>query len=129
VNKSPNHTLSLHRLTSDSSVTSHGYLLPITELLDCTARLGIRLYYNQFAWTQCIENTLPLLLRACLLGFPRDGYLASPLARWLLPSDGPHRKHSYCCVVGHVCVAGMCLQLRCLAMLSANPSQYNINII
>jgi hypothetical protein len=26
------------------------------------------------------------MLRACLLGLPRDRYLASPLDRWLLPS-------------------------------------------
>jgi hypothetical protein len=31
------------------------------------------------------ENTALLLLRVCLLGFPRDRYPASPLARWLLP--------------------------------------------
>jgi hypothetical protein len=42
------------------------------------------------------ENTAPLLLPTILLGFPRDRYLASPLARWLLPGN---RKHiSYCCV-------------------------------
>jgi hypothetical protein len=32
-------------------------------------------------------NTAVLLLRACLLGFPRDRYPVSPLARWLLPSN------------------------------------------
>jgi hypothetical protein len=36
----------------------------------------------------CTENTALLLLRAHLLGFPRDGYQGSPLARWLLPSNG-----------------------------------------
>jgi hypothetical protein len=42
------------------------------------------------------ENTAPLMLRAILLGFPRERYLASPLARLLLPSN---RKHSsYCCL-------------------------------
>jgi hypothetical protein len=34
------------------------------------------------------KTLLLLLLRACLLGFPRDRYPASPLARWLLPSNG-----------------------------------------
>jgi hypothetical protein len=33
------------------------------------------------------ENTPLTLLRACL-EFPRDRYPASPLARWLLPSNG-----------------------------------------
>jgi hypothetical protein len=33
------------------------------------------------------ENTALLLLRACLLGLPRDRYPASPLARWLLPGN------------------------------------------
>jgi hypothetical protein len=39
------------------------------------------------------ENTALLLLRACLLGFPRDRYPASPLARWLLPSNGLDANH------------------------------------
>jgi hypothetical protein len=34
------------------------------------------------------ENTALLLLRGCLLGFPRDRYPASPLPRWLVPSNG-----------------------------------------
>jgi hypothetical protein len=33
------------------------------------------------------ENTGLLLLLACLLGFSRDRYPASPLVRWLLPSN------------------------------------------
>jgi hypothetical protein len=33
------------------------------------------------------ENTVLLLLHACLLGFPRDRYPGSPLASWLLPSE------------------------------------------
>jgi hypothetical protein len=33
------------------------------------------------------EDTTLLLLRACLLGFPRDRYSASPLAWWMLPSN------------------------------------------
>jgi hypothetical protein len=32
-------------------------------------------------------------MRACLLGFPRDRYPASPLARWLLPSNGLGANH------------------------------------
>jgi hypothetical protein len=32
------------------------------------------------------DNTFSLLLHACLLGFPRELYLASLLSRWLLSS-------------------------------------------
>jgi hypothetical protein len=39
------------------------------------------------------ENTTLLLLRSCLLGSPRDHYPASPLARWLLPSNGLDANH------------------------------------
>jgi hypothetical protein len=74
-------------------------------------------------------------LRACLLGFPRDRYLASPLARWLRPSN---RKHcSYCCVrvflawhrdgrpsIVACTYFAVCLPSACLAMLWVNPSQY-----
>jgi hypothetical protein len=42
------------------------------------------------------ENAAPLLLRAILLVFPRDRYLARPLARLLLPSNIKHS--SYCCI-------------------------------
>jgi hypothetical protein len=74
------------------------------------------------------RNTAPLLLRVILFGFPRDRYLASPLARWLLPSN---RKHSSYCYVrvfrawprdgrssifACASVAG-CLWSRCLVML------------
>jgi hypothetical protein len=56
------------------------------------------------------ENTAALLLRAGLLMFPRDRYLACPLARWLLPSN---RKHcSHCCVLERVsrAVAKQCFE-------------------
>jgi hypothetical protein len=39
------------------------------------------------------ENTALLLLHALLLGFPRDCYPASPLARWLLISNGLCANH------------------------------------
>jgi hypothetical protein len=39
------------------------------------------------------ENTARLLLHLCVLEFPRDRYPASPLARWLLPSNGLGAKH------------------------------------
>jgi hypothetical protein len=39
------------------------------------------------------QKTYFLLLRACLLGFPHDRYPASPLARWLLPSNGLDANH------------------------------------
>jgi hypothetical protein len=71
--------------SSSSSTTNLPLLSPThnwTELW--TASFGIRLSYNYFARTQRTENTLPLLLRACLLGFPRGRYLASPLARCVM---------------------------------------------
>jgi hypothetical protein len=47
-------------------------------------------------WREPTENTALLLLRACLLEFPRDRLSASPWARWRLPSNG-------CCLA--VCLA------------------------
>jgi hypothetical protein len=40
------------------------------------------------------ENTALLLLRACLLVFPRDRYPSSPLARCLLPTNGLGVNHT-----------------------------------
>jgi hypothetical protein len=39
------------------------------------------------------ENTALLLLRACILGFPRVRNTDNPLARWLLPSNGLGANH------------------------------------
>jgi hypothetical protein len=39
------------------------------------------------------ENTAGLLLRACLLGFPRDRYPVSLLLHWLLPINGLGANH------------------------------------
>jgi hypothetical protein len=80
--KSSNHTLSLHRPTSNSSSNSNfAWVSPTdkwTQLLFpyslISSRHGPR-----------TENTALLLFRACLLGFPSDRYPSCPLAR------------SYCC--------------------------------
>jgi hypothetical protein len=77
------------------------------------------------------ENTALLFLRACLLGFPRDRYPASPLARWLLLATAEgrtHRKHRSC-IVGRVFV-WTCLPSNGFfwlhgLMLWANPLQYS----
>jgi hypothetical protein len=51
-------------------------------------------------------NAQKTRFRYCCMRVPRNRYLASPLARWLLPSNGPHRKHcSYCCVLKYVNLA------------------------
>jgi hypothetical protein len=85
-NKSSNHTLSLHRLTSDFSSTSN------------------------FPWLSPNDNRNEFPFPYTLIFFrhgprteitaPRDRYLACSLARWLLPSN---RKHcSYSCVLERI---------------------------
>jgi hypothetical protein len=104
VNKSSNHTLCLHRLTSNSSsTTTFSWLSPTeTELEFWTASFEISLSCNHFSGTQRTENALPLLLPACLFGLRRDRYVSSPLACWLLPRTD-HVENTapiaeYCCV-------------------------------
>jgi hypothetical protein len=97
VKKSSNHTLSLHRLTSDSSATSNfPWVSPTenwTELLFPYSLIS--------SWHRPhTANTAPVLSHAGLLGFPRDHYLACPMTCWLLPSS---RKQCYhCCVLERV---------------------------
>jgi hypothetical protein len=80
------------------------------------------------------ENKAPYCCVRMLV-FPRDRYSASPLACWLLPINRKHSSHCCVCVLrawprdGHPSVVActsvaQCLTTRCLAILSANPSQY-----
>jgi hypothetical protein len=77
------------------------------------------------------ENTALLSLLACLLGFSRECYAASPLARWLLPSNGLGANHIEntapvllaACLFERVYIATGVFWLHSL-MLWANPSQY-----
>jgi hypothetical protein len=78
------------------------------------------------------ENTGLLLLRACLLGFPRDRFPASPLERWLLPSDGlgANHKENTISVLLAACLFERVLPRKGVfwllsLMLRANPSQYS----
>jgi hypothetical protein len=67
-----------------------------------------------------------LLLRAHLLGFPRDRYPASPLALWLLPSNvlgGNHTENTAPVFLAVCLPSNGFLWLHSL-MLQANSSQY-----
>jgi hypothetical protein len=102
-------------------LTSRVYLPPTTEL-------WTSLHASEFAsliTTLHGANSQKTRLRHCyvrLLGFPRDRYLASPLARWLLPSTD-HIENASTILLRGACVR-TCILTCCLAMLWVNSSQY-----
>jgi hypothetical protein len=94
--KSSNHTLSLHRLTSNSSTTNFPWLTSTLQSNSVNCVVASNVFRITPRHGPRTENTAPLLLHAILLGFPHDRYLATPSVRWLLPNNKKHC--SYCCV-------------------------------
>jgi hypothetical protein len=103
VNKSSNHTLRQLR-------TSHGYLLPPTEL---EIILGTSLYSHGMDTHHRKHVTWPVLLCDITV---HALYGSGPCA------DMKRTLPRYCCMA-RVCV-GTCLLSRCLAMRWSNPLQY-----
>jgi hypothetical protein len=103
----------LFHVPSPNSCLSYLPVIYVTFPFECAAILigkclPLQLSASEFASLittlhgPLAGNMFPILLRACLLGFPRDRYLASPLARWLLLSMD-HIENTapivmYCCV-------------------------------
>jgi hypothetical protein len=85
VNKSSNHALNLHRLTSNSSsATDFPWLSPTDNWLNSHSRSVTDFFYTS------------LLLQL----------LASEFDSLVIPQHGPHRKHLFCCQ--NVCLLVCC---------------------
>jgi hypothetical protein len=119
------HVLATNHSAEDSSastvcwLTLHSWTLNSTQLLN---RTMLTLIFSRHG--PHTENTALLLLRACLLGFPHDRYPASPVAHWLMPSNGLDTDHveNTAPVLLAVCLSSNGVFWLPSLMLWANPS-------
>jgi hypothetical protein len=121
VNKYSNHTLSLHRLTSNSSSSTANFPWLShtdnwTELSFCCAPLyAVVLPFSWLFWSPNSNSVIPLATNRFSL-YSLGSNLIENRVTCHTAWRGPHRKHLLCC-------QNACLLARCPALVIARTTQ------